>query len=87
MITIREKQIWYSLLLSIVLSIGLIIHGVFFDLDFSQIERLNIGGFILTWIFVFIFILIIEKLFDLNNNEDIINLRKEIKNIKTRKWT
>jgi len=85
MITIREKQIWYSLLLSIVLSIGLIIHGVFFDLDFSQIERLNIGGFILTWIFVFIFILIIEKLFDLNNNEDIINLRKEIKNIKTRK--
>jgi amino acid transporter len=85
MITIREKQIWYSLLLSIILSIGLIIQGVFFDLDFSQIERLNIGGFILTWIFVFIFILIIEKLFDLNNNEDLINLRKEIKKIKTRK--
>ncbi len=85
MITIREKQIWYSLLLSIILSIGLIIHGVFFDLDFSQIERLNIGGFLLTWIFVFIFILILEKLFDLNNNEDIINLKKEIKKIKTRR--
>lgn len=76
---IRKKQIGYSFLLSVVISIGLIIHGVFFDLDLTQLKRLNLGGFVITWVIVFVFLLVIEKLFDLNNDAEITNLKKRLR--------
>ncbi|MFW5846844.1 MAG: hypothetical protein ACOCUU_01670 [Nanoarchaeota archaeon] len=75
---IRKQQLIYSLLLSVIISIGLIIHGIFLDLDFSQLERFTLGGFIVTYIIVFIFLYVIEKLFDLNNEEEISELRKRL---------
>lgn len=82
---IRKRQIAYSLLMSVVISIGLIIHGVFLDLDFSQLERFTSGGFVVTFAIVFIFILVIEKLFDLNNETEIKRLNNQINKIKSKK--
>ncbi len=75
---IRKQQLIYSLLLSVIISIGLIIHGIFLDLDFNQLERFTLGGFIVIYIIVFIFLYVIEKLFDLNNEEEISELRKRL---------
>jgi hypothetical protein len=55
-----------TFLFSLCASIGLIIHGVFFDLDFSQIKRLTIEGFTLTFILTFLGLLILEKIFTLD---------------------
>jgi amino acid transporter len=72
------KKLYTTLIFSIIASIGLIIHGVFFDLDFAQIERLTIGGFILTFILVFGALLIMEKIFDLENHEEFVELEKRV---------
>ena len=68
---IRIKQLMAVLIFSIVLSIASIAHGVFFDLDFSQIQRLTIGGFISTFILVYLGLILLEWIFDLNNKEEI----------------
>ncbi len=80
--SVRKKQIIYSTLLSIIISIGLIVHGIFFDLDLSSIKRLSIGGFILTFIITLSLVLIIEKLFDLNNEEEIKKVKSELNKLK-----
>lgn len=79
------KKFYTTLIFSIIASIGLIIHGIFFDLDFSQIERLTIGGFILTFILVFGTLLILERIFDLENHEEFTELEKRVSNLESRK--
>jgi amino acid transporter len=73
-----KRKLITTLIFSLIASIGLIIHGVFFDLDFSQIERLSIGGFILTFIMVFGALLIMEKIFDLENHEEFKELEQRV---------
>jgi len=79
------KKFYTTLIFSLVASIGLIIHGVFFDLDFSQIERLTISGFILTFILVFGALLIMEKIFDLENHEEFIELESRVSKLESKK--
>ena len=79
------KKFYTTLIFSVIVSIGLIIHGVFFDLDFSQIERLTIGGFILTFILVFGTLLIMEKIFDLENHEEFAELEERVRLLELRK--
>ena len=62
-----KKQILILFIFSILISIAMIIHGLFFDLEFSQIKRLTIEGLILTLIIIFPAILFLEWTFDLNN--------------------
>ncbi len=62
-----NKQLLLTAVVSLIASFLLITHGVFLDLDISQFARLSKGGFIITSILVFIGLLIIEYLFDLNN--------------------
>jgi amino acid transporter len=80
-----KRKLLATFLFSIISTIGLIIHGVFFDLDFTQIERLTIGGFIFTFILVFFTLLILEKIFDLENHEEFKELETRVKNLEKRK--
>ena len=80
-----KRKILATFLFSLISAIGLIIHGVFFDLDFSQIERLTIGGFALTFILVLSTLLILEKIFDLENHEEFIELERRVKELEKKK--
>jgi amino acid transporter len=81
---IIKRKILATFFFSLISSIGLIIHGVFFDLDFSQIERLTIGGFALTFILVLSTLLILEKIFDLENHEEFVELERRVKELEKR---
>lgn len=73
-----KKQIVILLVFSFFVSIGAIIHGIFFDLDFSEIKRLTIGGIFATFFVLFPTLLFLEWAFDLNNQKQIDDLRKRI---------
>ncbi len=68
--------------ISIFFSIGLIIHGIFFDLNVEQIKRLTLGGFILTFLVIFPSLLIMEYIFNINNKEIVKEITMEIKSLK-----
>ena len=74
-----KKQILILFVFSMLISVGMIIHGVFFDLDFSQIQRLTFEGFILTLFVIFPAILFLEWVFDLNNEKRFEELERKIK--------
>ena len=63
---------------SVISSILLIIHGLFFDLDFSQIQRLTLEGFAFTFVLVFTGLIILEKIFNIEEHEEIIKIRKRL---------
>jgi len=75
---IIKRKLLATFIFSLICAIGLIIHGVFFDLDFSQIERLTIGGFIFTFVLLFLTLLILEKIFDLENHAEFIELENRV---------
>jgi len=75
---ILTKQILILFVFSVLASIAMIIHGVFMDLDFSQIKRLTIEGVILTVLIIFPAILFLEWIFDLNNKQEINKLKNKI---------
>jgi hypothetical protein len=81
-IKLIKKQVLIILVFSVLLSIGGIIHGIFFDLDFAQIKRLTFEGIILTLIVVFPAIIFLEWVFDLNNKIKFNELEKKINSIK-----
>ena len=62
----RTKQILLLFLISVVLSIGLIIHGIFFDLDINQLKRLSFEGFMITFWVIFPSLLTLEYVFNMN---------------------
>lgn len=82
---ILKRKLIATLLFSIISTIGLIIHGVFFDLDFKQLERLTLGGFLFTFILVFATLLILEKIFDLENHEEFIELEKRVSKLEKKR--
>ena len=57
-----EKKLIATFVFSVVASLLMIAHGIFFDLDFSQISRLSFEGFVFTFILVFIGLIILEKI-------------------------
>ena len=62
-------------------SIFAIVHGIFFDLDFEQIQRLTIEGIIVTFIVLFPAILFLEWVFDINNRKKFDELEKRLRKI------
>lgn len=80
-----SKKISATFVFSIITAIILIIHGVFFDLDISQIERLTIKGFIITFILTFLALIILEKIFTLEEDKEILKLKKRISNLEKKK--
>ena len=79
-----KKQIIIILIFSFLVSIGAIIHGIYMDLDFTQIKRLTIEGVILTFFVIFPAILILEKIFDINNRKNIDKINKRISKIESK---
>ena len=79
-----QKKVLATLAFAIIASIGLIIHGIFFDLAFDQIKRLSFGGFLLTFVLVFPTLLLLEWIFDLENHEEFVKLDKRIKKLEKR---
>jgi hypothetical protein len=70
-----RRKITATALFSLVL---LIIHGLIFDLDASQVSRLSIEGFVVTFVLVFMGLLILEWIFDIEEHEEIVNIRKRL---------
>ena len=68
-IPIVKKQVLVLFVFSILVSVAMIIHGVYMDLDFGQIKRLTVEGLLLTILVVFPAILFLEWVFDINNKK------------------
>ena len=73
-----------TLIFSLVGAILLIIHGVFFDLDFSQIKRLTLEGFVITFVLTFVGLIILEKIFSLEEEEEILEIKKRLSKIENK---
>ncbi len=65
-----KRKLILTLFFSIFMSVGAIIHGAFFDLDFSQLNRFSFGGLFLTFSVFFPSLLFIEWVFDLEDKEE-----------------
>jgi heme/copper-type cytochrome/quinol oxidase subunit 4 len=81
----RVKQLIVLFIFSLGASLIAIIHGVFFDLNFAEIKRLTLFGFIATVLVIFPTILLIEWLFDWNNGEEIRRLEERIEMLEDKK--
>ena len=73
-----QKNIFATLLFSVIASLLFIVHGIFFDLDFSQIKRLSLEGFIFTFILVFVGLIILEKIFNIEEDAEIVQIKKRL---------
>ncbi len=73
-----QKKIFSTLLFSVVASLLFIVHGIFLDLDFSQIKRLSLEGFIFTFILVFLGLIILEKIFNIEEDAEIVQIKKRL---------
>lgn len=85
-LSITKKQVIVLFIFTLLVSVAAIIHGIFFDLDFSQIQRLTLEGIVLTVFIFFPALLFVEWVFDWNNNarfdkieEELEELRKKVK--------
>jgi len=79
-----KKQVLITLIFAALFSIACIIHGIFFDLKWDEIERLTLKGFIFTLIVIFPTLLILEKIFDLNNEKKFEEIEKRIRRLERR---
>jgi putative Mn2+ efflux pump MntP len=80
-----QRKILSTFAFSIVVSVLMIVHGIFLDLDFSQIKRLSLEGFIFTFVLVFIGLLILEKIFNLEEDKEIIKIKKRLNKLEKKK--
>lgn len=80
-----KRKLLSTLIFSSISSVLLIIHGVFFDLDTSQMQRLSIEGFIFTFILTFIALIILEKIFTLEEHEEIVKIKNKLNKLEKRK--
>jgi len=79
------KKIIATLIFSLIAAIVLIVHGVFFDLDFEQIKRITIGGFVVTFVLVFVGLLVLEWIFTVEEDEEIVRLKRRVKKLEKKK--
>jgi len=82
---IFKRKLLSTFIFSLVASILLIIHGLFFDLDTSQIQRLTVEGFVITFILTFIGLIILERIFDLEEHEEIIKIKNRLSKLEKKK--
>ena len=78
---ITRTQVIAIVLISILAAIAAIIHGVFIDLDMTQIKRLTLESFIITLIVAIPAILILEWVFDINNKKKLDDIEKRLKKL------
>jgi len=80
-----RKKIVSTVIFSAVVSVLMIIHGMFFDLDFSQIRRLSVEGFLFTFVLVFVGLIILEKIFNIEEDAEIVGLKKRVGKLEKRR--
>jgi hypothetical protein len=80
-----KKQVLILLVFSVLVSVGAIIHGIFFDLDFEQIKRLTFGGLIFTFTVIFPGAFFLEWVFDINNRKQCDRLEQRIIKLEKRR--
>jgi len=80
-----QRKILSTFAFSVIASVLMIIHGIFLDLNFSQIKRLSLEGFIFTFVLVFVGLIILEKIFNLEEDEEIIKIKKRLNRIEKKK--
>jgi len=80
-----KRKLASTFIFSLVVAFLLIIHGVFFDLDVSQIRRISVEGFLFTFVLVFVGLIILEKIFTLEEDEDIILIKRRLNNLERKK--
>ena len=76
-----ERKLLATFAFSVAAAILLIIHGVFFDLEIEQIKRLTFEGFLLTFVLTFVALLILEKIFTLEEDEEIVEIKRRLNKI------
>jgi len=79
-----RRKLLATFLFSLVSAGLLIVHGLFFDLDVSQIKRLTLEGFLVTFVMVFFGLLILEKIFNIEDHEEIIKIKKRLNQLEKR---
>lgn len=84
-ISLVKRQVLILLVFSLLVSVGAIIHGIFFDLAFEEIKRLTLSGLIFTFVIVFPGVLFLEWVFDINNKKEIEGLKRRIIKLERRK--
>jgi L-lactate permease len=77
----HQKKLYATLAFSAISAIILIVHGLFFDMDISQISRLTLNGFVVTFILVFFGLILMEKIFNLEEDEEIVRLKRKVRKI------
>ena len=73
-----RKKLVATIVFSVVASVLMIIHGVFLDLDISQIGRLSAEGFLFTFVLVFVGLIILEWIFNIEEDAEIVGLKKRV---------
>jgi len=79
------KQVLILLVFSFLISVGAIVHGIFFDLEFEEIGRLTIEGLIFTLVVVFPAILFLEWIFDINNRKRYDEVNRRLNKLERRR--
>jgi len=74
-----KKQVLVLLVFSALIAVASIIHGIYMDLDYSQIKRLSIEGVVLTFLVIFPAILFLEWVFDFNNKKRLDEIEKKLR--------
>jgi len=73
-----KRKLLATFLFSAVAAVILIAHGIFFDADWSQIGRLTLKGFVFTFILSFTALVILERIFNLEDHEEIISIKRRL---------
>ena len=76
-----RRKLIATIVFSAVVSVLLIIHGIFLDLDFSQIRRLSVEGYLFTFVLVFVGLIILEWIFNIEEDAEIVALKKRIRKL------
>ena len=79
------KQFFLLFIFSLLVAVGAIIHGIYMDLNLTEIRRLTSEGIMLTTLVVFPGLLVTEWLFDMDNKKKMKELEERIKELETKK--
>ena len=80
-----RKKLVATVVFSVVATVMMIVHGLFFDLDYSQIGRLSVEGFLFTFVLVFVGLIILEKIFNIEEDAEIVGLKKRVGKLERKK--
>lgn len=73
-----KRKFVATFLFSLLASVAGIVHGIFFDMDISQLQRFTVEGFVLTFIVLFPSLLFLEWIFDIEDKEEFKMLENRI---------